>query len=49
VLLTSYLMFVIFQTGILTPIDNIIPFMLLQLLQMEQDNTMALQLSMQLS
>jgi hypothetical protein len=41
-------MFVIFQTGIVTSIDNIVPFKFLQLPQMEQDNTMALQLSMQL-
>jgi hypothetical protein len=41
-------MFVIFQTGIVTSIDNIVPFNILQLPQMEQDNTMALQLSMQL-
>jgi len=32
-------MFVIFQTGIVTPVDNIVPFKLLQLPQMEQDNT----------
>jgi len=41
-------MFVIFQTGIVTSIDNIVPFKFLQLPQKEQDNTMALQLSMQL-
>jgi len=41
-------MFVMFQTGIVTPIDNIVPFKLLQLPQMEQDNTSALQQSMQL-
>jgi len=40
-------MSVIFQTAIITSIDNIIPYKLLQLPQMEQDNKMALQLSMQ--
>jgi hypothetical protein len=48
VLLSRYFVFVIFQTGIVTSIDNIVPFKFLQLPQMEQDNTMALQLSMQL-
>jgi hypothetical protein len=37
-----------FQTGIVTSIDNIVPYKFLQLPQMEQDNTMALQLSLQL-
>jgi hypothetical protein len=41
-------MFAIFQTGIVTSIDNIVPFKFVELPQMEQDNTMALQLSMQL-
>jgi len=41
-------MFVIFRTAIITLLDDIIPFKLLQLPQMERDSTMALQLSMQL-
>ena len=41
-------MFIIFQTGIVTSIDNIVLFKFLQLPQMEQDNTTALQRSMQL-
>jgi len=41
-------MFLIFQTGIVTSIDNIVPFKFLQLPLIEQDNTTALHLSMQL-
>jgi len=41
-------MFVLFQTAIITSIENIIRFKLLQMPQMEPDNTMALQQSMQL-
>ncbi|GFG40041.1 hypothetical protein Cfor_10534 [Coptotermes formosanus] len=36
------------RTGIVTSIDNIVPFKFLQLPQMEQDNTTALRLSMEL-
>jgi hypothetical protein len=37
-----------FQTGIVTSIDSIVPLKFLQLPQTEHDNTMAFQLSMQL-
>ena len=38
----------VFQTGIVTSIDNIVLFIFVQLPQKEQDNTTALQLSVQL-
>ncbi|KDR09207.1 hypothetical protein L798_01156 [Zootermopsis nevadensis] len=38
----------IIQTGVVTSMDNIVPFKYLQLPQTEQDNTMAFQLSIQL-